>query len=103
MKENKFLAINLEGKREEASNEDIEFFNDLAKEIEQNGYKEKYDLELKRDNNNFIIKIGQETIYIPQWHEITIKKDHTKSEMKIEKYVLKVLKDHGIDIENYEK
>ena len=96
MKEN--IVFKTDSERKMASDDDINFFDDLAKKFEQNGYKERYQLELKRQAGSFIIKIGQKVIYLPEWHSITIKKDKTKSEVKIEDQIMQILKEHDINV-----
>ena len=79
MKENITSQNNAE--RSAAEQSDIKRFDILAQEYKQNGYKEKYGLELSRDRNNFIISINQETIYLPLWHTIIVKKDGIKAKL----------------------
>ncbi len=95
MKENKIFNAHTE--RKQVSEDDINFFDDLARKYKLDGYREKYGLELNRDENNFIIKIGQKTIYFPLRHSITAKKNNLKSEIGIRDYLMEVLKKHGVN------
>jgi len=90
-------------KRASAEQGDIKSFDELAQEFKLNGYKEKHGLELYRDRNNFIIKIGPETIYLPLWHTITVKKDRIKSEIDITVYIKELLKKYNIELLKNEK
>lgn len=101
MKENRIAETYSE--RLPADQDDIKSFDKLAQEYKLNGYKEKYGLELDRDKNNFIIKIGQETIYLPLWHTITVKKDGIKDEIDIAVYIKELLKKHNIELSKDEK
>jgi len=95
MRENKITETHSE--RLPADQGDINSFDKLAQTFKLNGYKEKYGLELSRDRNNFIIKIGQEIIYLPLWHTIAVKKDRIKSEIDITVYIKELLKKHNIE------
>ncbi len=101
MKENKIFDARTE--RLPADEGDINSFDKLAQKFKLNGYKEKYGLELSRNENNFIIKIGQEIIYLPLWYTIAVKKDRIKSEIDITDYIEELLKKHKIEFLKDEK
>jgi len=101
MRENRINETNKE--RIVAGKVDIDKFDKLMQEIRLNGYDKKYGLELSRNKDHFIIKIGQEVIYIPLWHTITVRRGNTKDDIDIIKHIKRILSDHKIEMVNYEK